>query len=239
VTIAWKPTVNGSTTLTASVRDAAGRTGSSAAVQVNVQGVSGVVTSPPPPTSPPPSGTLRVAITEPKGNALVRRGATVTLWVEGTSGSANAFNLVANGKFISGLVTSSRGPVTIPWTATTNGTNTLTAWVRDATGRTGSATIQVWVVDATAAAVTQPPSSPANEILTVFITKPVSVDGSAGSIDTATLSVNSRVVGTATTGGRGPVTIPWVTPVANGSHTLTAMVRDATGRTGRASIPVT
>ena len=253
VTIAWKPTVNGSTTLTASVRDAAGRTGSSAAVQVNVQGASGVATAPPPPppTSPPPSGTLRVAITEPKGNALVRRSATVTLWVEGASGSANAFNLVANGKFISGLVTSSRGPVVIPWTATTNGTNTLTAWVRDAAGRTGSASIQVWVVDAALAAVTQPPSS-ANDMLSVFLTKPtqeasvrgtawpvVWVDGATGSIDTATLSAKGRVVGNATTGSRGPVTVPWVTPVANGSHTLTAMVRDATGHTGRASIPVT
>ena len=152
VTIPWTPTVNGSTTLAASVRDAAGHTGS-ATIQVNVQGASGVVT-PPPPSSPPPSGTLRVAITDPKWDALVRRGAGVTLWVEGTSGSANSFNLIANGKFVGGLITSSRGPVTIPWTATTNGTNTLTAWVKDAAGRTGSTSIQVWVVDATAAAVT-------------------------------------------------------------------------------------
>jgi hypothetical protein len=250
VTIPWTPAVNGSTTLAASVRDATGRTGSST-IQVNVQGASGVVTSPLPP--PPPSGTLRVAITEPKGNALVRRGATVTLWVEGASGSTNSFNLVANGKYVSGLVTASRGPVTIPWTATTNGTNTLTAWVRDGAGRTGSASIQVWVVDATAAAVTPPPSSPANDTLSVFITKPtqdatvrrtawpvVWADGASGSPNTDTLSVDNRVAGTATTGSRGlPVTIPWATSVANGSHTLTAMVRDASGHTGRTSIPVT
>ena len=113
-----------------------------------------------------------MAITDPNGAALVRRGAAVTLWVEGASGSANSFNLIANGKFVGGVVTSSRGPVQIPWTATTNGTNTLTAWVRDAAGRTGSASIQVWVVDASAAAVTQPPSSPASDTLSVFITKP-------------------------------------------------------------------
>ena len=147
VTIPWKPAVNGSTTLAASVRDAAGRTGS-ATLQVNVQGAGGVVTLP-----PPPKGTVRVSITEPKGGALVRRGAPVTLWVEGTSGSANSFNLIANGKFVTGLTSSSRGPVVIPWTATTNGTNTLTAWVKDAAGRTGSTSIQVWVVDASAAAV--------------------------------------------------------------------------------------
>jgi hypothetical protein len=247
VTIAWTPTVNGSTTLTASVRDAAGRTGS-ATMQVNAQGASGAVTAPP----PPPSGTLRVAITDPKWDAFVRRGAGVTLWVEGTSGSANSFNLIANGKFVGGLTTSSRGPVTIPWTATTNGTNTLTAWVKDAAGRTGSTSLRVWVVDATAAAVTQPPSSPANHTLSAFITKPtqdatvsgtawpvVWADGASGSPNTYTLSVDNRVAGTATTGSLGPVTIPWVTPVANGSHTLTAMVRDASGHTGRTSIPVT
>ena len=236
----------------ASVRDAAGHTGS-ATIQVNVQGASGVVTPPPPPpSSPPPSGTLRVAITEPKWDALVRRGAGVTVWVEGTSGSANSFNLIANGKFVGGLTTSSRGPVTIPWTATTNGTNTLTAWVKDAAGRTGSTSIRVWVVDATAAAVTEPPSSPANHTLSAFITKPtqdatvrgtawpvVWADGASGSPNTYTLSVDNRVAGTATTGSLGPVTIPWVTPVANGSHTLTAMVRDASGHTGRTSIPVT
>src|SRR6185295_11793308 len=147
VVIPWTPAVNGSTTLTASVRDATGRTGSTT-TQVNVQGASGVVTTTPPPPPPPPSGTISVAITAPKVGALVRRGTAVTLWVEGTSGSANSFNLVANGKFVGGVNTSSRGPVQIPWTATTNGTNTLTAWVRDATGRTGSTSIQVWVVDA-------------------------------------------------------------------------------------------
>jgi hypothetical protein len=65
------------------------------------------------------------------------------------------------------------------------------------------------------------------------------VDVASGARNTYTLSVNGRVVGTATTRSRGPVTIPWVTSVANGSHTLTAMVRDASGHTGRASIPVT
>jgi hypothetical protein len=246
VVIPWTPTVNGNTALTASVRDASGRTGSTT-TQVNVQGASGGVTTPPPPP-PPPSGTISVALTAPKEDTLVRRGATVTLWVEGTSGSANSFNLVANGKFVGGVNTASRGPVQIPWTATTNGTNTLTAWVRDATGRTGSTSIQVWVVDATAAAVT----SPANDTLSVFITQPTQgatlrgtawavlwAAGTTGSTNTYALSVNGRVVGTATTGSRGPVTIPWTTAGTNGPHTLTAMVRDASGHTGRMSIPVT
>ena len=46
--------------------------------------------------------------------------------------------------------------------------------------------------------------------------------------------------GSQTTSARGPVTIPWQTgSVANGSHTLRATVRDATGHTGSTSRTVT
>jgi len=40
-----------------------------------------------------------------------------------------------------------------------------------------------------------------------------------------------------TTSTRGPVTLPWDTrSVINGTHTLTATVRDAQGNTGTTSI---
>jgi len=40
-------------------------------------------------------------------------------------------------------------------------------------------------------------------------------------------------VGTTTTSSTGPVSIPWdTTTVADGSQTLTAAVKDATGNTG-------
>jgi hypothetical protein len=221
VTIPWTPTASGSTTLTASVRDAAGRTGS-VSIPVTVEGAGGIVTPP-----PPPSGTIKVAITAPQEDTLVRRGTTVVLWAEGTSGSSNSFSLFANGKYVSGVTTSSRGPVTIPWTATRNGTNTLSALVRDAAGRTSSTTIQVWVVEASAAV-----RSPSNDTQNVFVTRP---------LEGATVSESARTVAwvEGATGSRGPVSVPWTASVANGRHTLTAMVRDASGHTGRTGIPVT
>jgi hypothetical protein len=51
-----------------------------------------------------------------------------------------------------------------------------------------------------------------------------------------------EVVSSATTSSRGPVTIPWSTvnnPNAlNGTHTLGASIRDASGKTGSTSITV-
>ena len=62
----------------------------------------------------------------------------------------------------------------------------------------------------------------------------------SGSANTFTLAVDGATIGMLTVSQRGPVTIPWTTrSVANGAHTLTATVRDATGNTGRTSFTVT
>jgi hypothetical protein len=144
----------------------------------------------------------------------------------------------------------SRGPVTIPWTPSVNGSTTLTASVRDAAGQTGAVSLQVNVARASGGGVSPPPP-PANDTLTVSITRPddgeivagtawivLWVDGTTGSNNNFTLSVDGDVIGNETTGARGPVVIPWDTSIANGSHTLTAVVRDAAGHTGRTSIAV-
>ncbi|PYM84417.1 MAG: hypothetical protein DME13_12865, partial [Candidatus Rokuibacteriota bacterium] len=88
--------------------------------------------------------------------------------------------------------------------------------------------------------------------LKVFITQPrnndtvsgtawvvIWVEGTSGSSNVFTLSADGKQVGTQTTSSRGPVTLPWDTrSVINGTHTLTATVRDAQGNTGTASITV-
>jgi hypothetical protein len=98
-----------------------------------------------------------------------------------------------------------------------------------------------------------PPPSPVK----VFITQPLGgatvsgtvwvvlwAEGTSGTSNTFTLSADGKQVRTQTTSARGPVTIPWpttpvgTTPVANGTHTLTGTVRDATGNTGTTSITV-
>ncbi|HEU5196801.1 MAG TPA: hypothetical protein VFW70_18825 [Methylomirabilota bacterium] len=54
-----------------------------------------------------------------------------------------------------------------------------------------------------------------------------------------TPSVDGVTVGTQTVSGTGPVPMPWATSSpGNGSHQITATVRDATGNTASASMTV-
>jgi hypothetical protein len=124
-------------------------------MSVTVAGASGGAVTPapspaPPPPPPPPSGptandTLKVFITQPTGGATVGGTAWVVMWVEGTTGSSNAFTLSVDGAVVGSQTTAARGPVVIPWPTTSNGTHTLTATVRDAAGRTGRTSMPVTV----------------------------------------------------------------------------------------------
>ena len=105
-----------------------------------------------------------------------------------------------------------------------------------------------------AVGIRQTPPPPPGD-LKVFITQPKAgssvsgtvwvvmwVEGTSGSSNVFTLSVDGKAINSATTSSRGPVTIPWFTVnnpnAANGTHTLGASVRDATGKTGSTSITV-
>jgi hypothetical protein len=97
---------------------------------------------------PPPTPTLKVTMTAPHNGDTVSGTNWVVLWVDGASGTANVFSLSVDGKSVgTPQTTSSRGPVTLPWstTAFANGTHTLTGSVRDAAGNVGSVSISVIV----------------------------------------------------------------------------------------------
>jgi hypothetical protein len=132
---------NGSHTLTATVRDSAGRT----ATATRTVTVSNIMVPQQP--AAPASGPLKVFITQPTGGTTVGGTAWVVMWVEGTSGSANAFTLSVDGATVGSQTTSARGPVTIPWTTrgVANGAHTVRAAVRDAAGNTGSVSVTVTV----------------------------------------------------------------------------------------------
>jgi hypothetical protein len=97
-----------------------------------------------------------------------------------------------------------------------------------------------------------PPPSPPPSTLRVFMTQPRAsatvsgtawivlwVEGTSGSSNVFTLSADGRQVASQTTPARGPVSLPWSTAsVANGTHTLTATVRDAAGNAGTVNITV-
>ncbi|MGH6691093.1 MAG: Ig-like domain-containing protein, partial [Gammaproteobacteria bacterium] len=121
---------NGSHTLTATVTDSGGKSGS-ASIGVNVSNT----------TSPPPAGGLKAIFTSPAEGATVSgTQVSVNLWVEGQSGSSNTFSLSVDSQSL-GSRTTSGTHVTIAWDSTKvpDGVHTLTATVRDAAGNTGTA----------------------------------------------------------------------------------------------------
>jgi hypothetical protein len=138
---AWNTAMasNATHTLTLTVRDAAG----ASATATRTVTVANTVT----PAPPPPTGTLKVFITQPANGGTVTGTVWPTLWVEGQSGTSNTFTLSVNGQVVGSQVTSSRGPVSIPWitTGATNGATSLTATVRDAAGNIGTTTIGVTI----------------------------------------------------------------------------------------------
>src|SRR2546426_907383 len=125
-------------------------------------------------------------------------------------------------------------PYSVTWNTTTtaNGSHTLTAVARDAAGNT-----------TTSAAVTVTVNNPDTTPPTVSMTAPASsatVSGTAGTVS-ATASDNVGVAGVqfkvdgANLGAEdtaSPYSVTWNTTTAtNGSHSLTAVARDAAGNT--------
>jgi hypothetical protein len=134
--IPWDTTAvpDGTQTLTAAVRDGSGKTGS-VNVSVNVK------------NNTTPTGTLQVAVTQPTGGSTVGGTVWVVMWVTGASGSANQFTLSVDGVAVGTSTVPNAGPVTIPWVTSTNGSHTITATVKDATGNTGSTNVTVTVAN--------------------------------------------------------------------------------------------
>ncbi len=229
--ISWNTTTvaNGTHTLTAIARDAAGNQTTSAAVSVTVNNGASDTT---PPT---------VSITAPATGSTV--SATVTLsatasdnvGVVGVQFKLDGANLGAE---------DTAGPYSISWNTTTvaNGTHTLTVIARDAAGnQTTSAAVSVTVNNG--ASDTTPP--------TVSITAPATGSTVSAAVTlSATASDNVGVAGVqfkldgANLGAEdtaGPYSMSWNTAtVPNGTHTLTAVARDAAGnQTTSAAVSVT
>jgi hypothetical protein len=233
VSIPWDTATvaSGSQVLTASVRDAGGRTGSTS-VPVTLQNGSAA------------AAPLTAVFTSPAAGATVSGTVGVGLTATGGSGSGYSYRLAIDGTQVSTAASYS-------WNTTTvaNGSHTLTVTVTDSAGRTATSSRTVTVSNATAAPAPPASSSPVR----VFITQPTSggsvagtawvilwAEGTSGSANTFTLRVGTTTIATQSTAARGPVSLPWTTSgVANGAQTLTATVRDAAGNTGSTSVNVT
>ena len=255
----WNTTTspNGAVTLTAAVKDSSGQIGT-ATRTVTVS--NGSTSSPPPAT-----GTLKVAITQPKAGTTVSGTAWAVLWVEGASGTANTYTLTLGGKPVGSVTTSSSGPVSIPYDTrvVADGAQSLVGTVKDAAGNTGAASVSITTSNGIAAATTTstttttPTTSTSTTTptgtLKVAITQPTAgatvrgttwavlwVEGQSGTSNTFSLLANGKLVASQVTSSRGPVSLPWVTTSGpNGPVTLQGTVKDATGNTGATSVTVT
>src|SRR5207248_645703 len=94
----WDTTkvANGPRTLTASVADPMGGTGTATQTVT----VSNVVTPPPPPT-----GTLKVFVTQPTGGATVSNTAWSVMWLEGSTAASKTYTLTLGGKAMGSTTT--------------------------------------------------------------------------------------------------------------------------------------
>jgi trehalose-6-phosphatase len=229
--VSWNSnaTSNGAHTLTAKARDAAGNNTTSAGVTVTVANTVADTT--------PPS----VAITAPSS------GATVSASVQVTANASDNVGVVGVQFYLDGSplgAEDAASPFAVSWNsnATSNGAHTLTAKARDAAGNnTTSAGVTVTV--ANTVADTTPPSvsisSPATGA-TVSGTMTISANASDNvGVAGVQFYVDGSKFGTEDT--TAPYAVSWdTTKVANSSHTLSAVARDAAGNsTSSASISVT
>jgi len=211
---------NGSHTLTAVARDAANNTATSAAVTINVNNVAPDTTAP------------NVSISAPAGGATVsgtislNAAASDNVGVAGVQFKVDGVNIGAE---------DTTSPYSVSWDTRTvsNGSHSITAVARDAAGNTRTSAAVSVTVNNTAPDTTAP---------TVSISAPASGATVSGSVSlSATASDNVGVVGVqfkvdgANIGAEdssSPYSVSWDTrTAANGSHSITAVARDAAGNT--------
>jgi hypothetical protein len=198
----------GAHTLTAVARDAVGNVTTSAAVVVTVDNVA--------PT---------VAVTSPAAGAIVRGATTVSANASDAGGVAGVQFKIDG---VNAGAEDTTAPYSASWdtTAASAGSHTLTAVARDAAGNVTTSAVVVVTVDnvAPTVAVTSPAAG-----ATLRGAAIVSADASdAGGIAGVQFRLDGVNLGAEDT--TAPFSAPWDTATAtDGSHTLTAVARDAAG----------
>ena len=214
---------NGSHTISVTVTDATGRRGIGSDY-VTVQ------------------NSLVVAITSPASGATVSGTGFVDVWVDGQSGTANAFTLIVAGRIVASQTISGRH-ATLAWNTTQvpDGPQTILATVVDAANNGGHDSRPVTVQNGSAppplaASFTSPAAG-----ATVAGTVTVGLAASGGTAPyTYRLSVDGAQVFSTTTTSATSATFAWnTTTVANGSHALGLTVTDSASGSASATRGVT
>jgi hypothetical protein len=224
--VSWNTTTagNGTHTLSAVARDAAGNRTTSASVTVTVNNAP----PPPPPDTTPPT----VSITAPANGATVKGTVSLSASASDNVGVVGV-QFFGDGMALGAEDTTAPYSASIDTTTTGNGPHTLTAVARDAAGnRTTSAPVTV-TVNNTVPDTTPPTVSitaPANGA-TVSATVAVSA-GAADNVGVAGVQFRLDGANLGAEDGSAPYSVSWNTTTAgNGTHTLSAVARDAAGNT--------
>ena len=230
--VSWDSTTasNGSHSLTAVARDAAGNRSTATAVTVTVSNGGGGDTTPPTVTMTAPADGATVS-----GSVNVSATASDNVGVVGVQFELDGANLGSE---------DTSAPYSISWDSTkaSNGTHNLTAVARDAAGNKGTASvITITVSNGGGGGDTTPPTinmtAPANGA-TVSGMVTVSADASDNvGVAGVRFELDGAALGAELTSA--PYSVSWnSTAVGNGSHSLTAVARDAAGNHTTAT-PVT
>jgi hypothetical protein len=214
---------NGDHAVTAIARDASGKTTTSAAVTVTVANDS---------TAPAVSLTAPGTGSTVSGTVTVSASATDDIAVAGVQFLLDGANLGAE---------DTAAPYSTIWNTTSlsNGTHTLSAVARDASGkRTTSAEVRVTVANDGAAPTITITAPGAGSSVSGSIAVSASADDDIGVVGVQFLLDGSNLGAEDTT---APYSTTWATATAaNGTHTLTAVARDASGkRTTSSNVNVT
>jgi hypothetical protein len=180
---------------------------------------------------------LSVDITQPTNGSTVSGTNWVIVWPHNFQGTPTCTITVGGVQVAQQPCPDS--PTSIPWNTTLvgDGARTLTVTITDSTQRTGTSSVNITVANNT------PP-------LTVDVTQPRNGDTVSGTswvvvwphnfqgTPTCTIKVDGTQVAQQTCSA-SPTSIPWnTTAFAEGAHTLTVTITDATTRTGTTSVSI-
>ncbi len=184
---------------------------------------------------------LTASMTSPAAGATVSGVQPIGMAVSGAAPGTTTFTLRVDGTQVFSGGTSGT-TMSFNWNTASvpNGSHALRLDVRDSANRTATTSRTVTVNNSAAPALKVTFTTPAQgATVSGTVWAHVWVEGQSGTSNTFTLSVGGRTVVTQTSSATH-LTLAWDSrTVANGSHTITGTVRDATGKTGTATRTVT
>jgi YVTN family beta-propeller protein len=219
--VSWNTTLvsNGTHTLTAVARDAAGNATTSSARTVTVANPD--ITAP------------SVSLAAPNGGAPVSGTVSLNAAASDNVGVANVKFYVDN----TVLVTDSTSPYSASWntTAVVSGAHTVKAVASDAAGNTATSTVNVTVDNTKPTVTLAAPNNGAPVSGTVTLSATASDNAGVAGVQ---FMVDGTALGAEDSGS--PYSASWnTTTVTNGTHTLAAVARDTAGNTTTSTVTVT